>query len=62
MTENNSNDIVIGEGELAGKGVYANRDFKRDEVVISYTLKKLTEEQYAQLSEYEKISLTLIGV
>jgi hypothetical protein len=30
--------IVIGEGNLAGKGIYAARDFKKDEIIISYNL------------------------
>jgi len=49
------NEIVIGKGQLAGKGVYANRDFKTGEVVIQYNLRKLTNEQYEKLSETEKI-------
>ena len=48
-------DVTIGKGNLAGKGVYANRDFKKDEVVIQYHLKTLTEEEYKQLSESEKM-------
>lgn len=47
-------DIIIGKGNLAGKGVYANRDFREGEVVIQYHLKPLTEEEYKQLPESEK--------
>ena len=46
--------VFIGKGNLAGKGIYANRDLKKDEVVISYSLKPLTEEEYKNLSKSEK--------
>ncbi len=52
MDEDN---IVIGKGNLAGKGAYANRDFKKGEVVIKYNLKPLTEEEYESLPESEKM-------
>lgn len=48
-------DIIIGQGDLAGKGVYANRDFKKGEIVVKYKLKKLTKEQYENLPEEEKM-------
>jgi len=48
-------DIVIGKGNLTDKGVYANRDFKKGEVVIQYHLKPITEDEYEQLSESEKM-------
>jgi len=48
------NDVIIGEGNLAGKGVYANRDFEVGEIVIQYHLKSLTEEEFQNLSEGEK--------
>lgn len=50
-----SNDILIGKGNLAGKGVYANKDFKKGEVVISYNLKLLTEETLKNVPKSEKI-------
>lgn len=48
------NEVTIGEGSLQGKGVYANRDFKKDEVVIQYNLKSLTQEEYEALPDDEK--------
>jgi len=48
-------DLIIGKGILAGKGVYANRDFGKDEVVIQYHLKSLTKEEYENLPKYEKM-------
>ena len=53
--QNYMNDVTIGRGSLAGRGVYAARDFKKDEVVISYTLKPLTPIEYGKLSEDEKM-------
>lgn len=47
-------DLVIGKGNLAGKGVYANRDFKKGEIVIKYHLKPLTKEEYRNLPRSEK--------
>ncbi|MBI4215071.1 SET domain-containing protein [archaeon] len=47
-------DIITGKGNLAGKGVYANRNFKKDEVVIKYNLKPLTKQEFENLPESEK--------
>lgn len=49
------NDLIIGKGNLAGKGVYANRGFKKGEIVIRYNLKPLTKEELEKLPESEKI-------
>ncbi len=48
-------DVVIGKGKLAGMGVYANKKFKKDEVVIKYRLKPLTQEEYKKLPRSEKM-------
>lgn len=48
-------DLYIEKGNLAGKGVYANRDFKEGEVVVKYNLKSLTKEEFESLSESEKM-------
>jgi len=48
------NDIIMGKGKIFGKGIYANRDFKKGEVVIQYHLKPLTEEEYQKLPKKEK--------
>ena len=47
-------DITIGKGNLAGKGVYAARDFKKDEVVIKYNLKPITKQEFENLPQSEK--------
>ena len=40
---------------FAGKGVFANRDFKKGEVVIKYNLKPLTKEEFESLPESERM-------
>ena len=51
----NLDNVFIGKGNLAGKGVYASRDFKKDEIVIHYSLKSLTRDQFENLPESEKM-------
>lgn len=46
--------LIIGKGNLAGKGVYANKDFKKGEIVIKYNLTPLTQEEFNNLSAQEK--------
>jgi len=48
-------DVIIGKGNLAGKGIYAHRDLKKGEVVIQYELKPLNEDEFDELSEVEEI-------
>jgi predicted enzyme related to lactoylglutathione lyase len=43
-------DVTIGKGNMSGKGVYAARDFKVGEVVITYTLKPLTFKELKALA------------
>lgn len=47
-------EIIIGKGKMFGKGVYANRDFKKDEIVIQYHLKRLSDDEFKNLSEEER--------
>lgn len=53
-------DVVIkksGIGQFAdGLGVYANRDFKKGEVVLKWNLKILTTQEYEALPLYEQIN------
>ncbi len=46
-------DLVIGEGELAGKGVYAGRDFEEGELVVPYNLTELSPDDFTSLPEGE---------
>ncbi len=47
-------DVILGRGNLGGKGVYANRDFQKGEVVIQYNLKPLTGQALKNLSQSER--------
>jgi len=49
-----SGNVFIGKGMLAGKAVYAARDFKKGEIVIKYNLKALTKEELVNLADAEK--------
>ncbi len=48
----NSN-VTIGQGKLAGKGVYAARDFKKGELVVPYNLRVLTQAEFDVLPDGE---------
>lgn len=48
------NNVIVGKGNLAGKGVYADRDFKKGEIVIKYNLKPLTKQEFENLPQSEK--------
>lgn len=47
-------EIIIGKGEIFGKGVSANRNFRKGEIVIQYNLKELSRDEFKKLSEKEK--------
>ena len=51
-------DVVIKKSKIGqfpnGKGVFANRNFKKGEVVIKYNLKPLTKKEFENLPESEK--------
>ena len=46
-------DVYIGKGKLAGKGVYAARDFKKGELVKHWDLKPLTQAEFDTLPKSE---------
>lgn len=48
-------EVVIGKGDLAGKGIYAARNFKKGEIVIQYNLKPLTFVGYKALPKSEQM-------
>lgn len=47
-------DIIVKVSKIHGKGVFANRNFKKGERVIKYKLKPLTKKEFNELSESEK--------
>jgi hypothetical protein len=52
--------ILLKESKIGqfddGIGVFANQDFKKGEIVIKWDLKILSDEEYKNLPEYEKIN------
>lgn len=53
-----SDDVEISESTIGqfedGLGVFANRKFKKDETVIQWNLKILSEHEFNALSDYER--------
>lgn len=45
--------VTIGAGKLAGKGVYAARDFKKGELVVPYDVTELTQAEFDALPDGE---------
>nr|WP_296073488.1 SET domain-containing protein-lysine N-methyltransferase [uncultured Actinoplanes sp.] len=54
-------EVTIGPGNLAGKGVYAARDFTAGEVVVAYQLRKLDEAEYLSLPDGEELFVHSFG-
>ena len=46
--------VFIAKGKLAGKGVYAARDFRKGEIVVQYRLIHVSQEEFEKLPESEK--------
>lgn len=49
-----SDDATIGVGKLAGKGVYAARDFKKGELVVPYNFTEITQDEFDILPHSER--------
>ncbi len=51
-------DVLIKKSRIVqfkdGLGAFADRDFKKGEILIRWNLKTLTNDEYNQLPEYEK--------
>ena len=46
--------VCIKKSKIHGKGVFANKNFKKGQVVIKYNLKPLTKKEFESLPESEK--------
>ncbi len=46
--------LIVKKSKIHGKGVFANRNFKKGSIVIKYNLKPLTKKEFENLSESEK--------
>ncbi len=48
-------DVIVKESKIEGKGVFANRNFKKGEIVVQWaTTKILTKEEWENLSMNER--------
>lgn len=54
-------DVTIGVGTLAGRGVYAGRDFSSGDVVVTYQLQSLNEVDYLDLPAGEDLFVHSFG-
>lgn len=54
-------DVYIGKGKLAGKGVYAARDFKEGELVKYWDLKPLNQAEFDALPKSEHMFVHSFG-
>lgn len=54
LIASNLKGTYIGKGKILGKGVFANCDFRKGEIVIKYDLKQLTHKEHHKLSRIEK--------
>ncbi len=54
-------DVYIGKGKLAGKGLYAARDFKKGELVKLWNLKPLTQAEFDVLPKAEHMFVHTLG-
>ncbi len=48
-------DVYVGEGTLAGRGVYAARRFAEGEVVVPYHLRRLSRAEFRALPSTERL-------
>jgi len=47
-------NLLIGKGNLDGKAVFANCNFKKGEIVVKYSLRPISDEEYKKLSKKER--------
>ena len=55
-------DVRVGKGDLAGRGVYADRDFLAGEAVITFELQGIDEAQYLALPTSDDMFVHSYGV
>ncbi len=48
-------DIRVGPGKLTNRGIYANKNFKKGDLVGKWNLTKLSQEQFNRLPKSEQI-------
>ena len=55
------NNILIKQSEIHGTGLFAGRDFKKDEIVLKWKPKILHEKDIAALSKNERRFIFKVG-
>ena len=53
-------DVIVKKSKISGQGVFAERDFKKGEVVLKWNLKPLKELDIKNLSEKERTYVVII--
>ncbi len=46
--------VTLKKGNIFGKGLFANKPFKKGEVVLKYHLKPISEQEFTKLSKTER--------
>ena len=54
LIKQKKSDVLVKRGKISGKGVFANRNFRKGEKVIKYKLTPLTEKAFNHLSKSER--------
>ena len=47
-------EVIIKDSKIHGRGIFANKDFKKGEIVVRHKLKELSSEEYNKLPLKEK--------
>ena len=50
----NKMDIIVKNSKIHGKGIFANHNFKKGEIVLKWNPKEINKNQFDKLSEEEK--------
>lgn len=54
-------DVIVKDSKIQGKGVFANKDFKKGDIVMRWnTSNTISKEEYDKLSDEEKRHITLL--
>jgi uncharacterized protein len=53
--------VIVKNSKIHGKGVFANKDFKKGEIVIKWNAKHITKEDLDKLSEKDKKFVSFVN-
>ncbi len=54
-------EIIVKKSKIHGKGVFADRNFKKGEIVIPHVFKDITKKEYEKLPREEKDCVGIMG-